>query len=153
MKRFEVLGVCIWFLLGVGICTGAISLTLGSFSNPGPGLFPFMSGSALVLLSLILGVQVFRKKITSDQATGVFENYAGAVRAGLVCIALLGYAISMEYLGFAISTALFLAFLLGPIGTQRWHVVIGFSIVATAAMYAVFKIWLNLPLPSGLLGM
>jgi putative tricarboxylic transport membrane protein len=64
-------------------------------------------------------------------------------------VALLIYAIGMEYLGFLLSTFIFLAFLLKFIEPQRWTVAIFGSLLASVASYLIFEIWLQSQLPRG----
>jgi hypothetical protein len=70
---------------------------------------------------------------------------------GLVVLALLAYALAMEHLGFLLGTAIFLGFLLRLVEPQRWAVVIGGSLLASAASYGLFEVWLQSELPKGLL--
>jgi len=67
----------------------------------------------------------------------------------LTIIALLAYAVGMEYLGFLISTFLFIAFLLKFIEPQRWSVVLLGSILTSGISYGVFELILKVQLPRG----
>jgi len=67
----------------------------------------------------------------------------------LTFIALLAYAVGMEYLGFLISTFLFIAFLLKFIEPQRWTVVLFGSILASGVSYCIFELILQVQLPKG----
>ena len=67
----------------------------------------------------------------------------------LAVIALLAYAVIMNYLGFLVSTFLFLVFLLKVIEPQRWSVALLGSLVASAAFYGVFELGLQSQLPKG----
>jgi hypothetical protein len=62
------------------------------------------------------------------------------------------YALSMEHLGFIISTSFFIAFLLWLVERQRWYVIVFGSVFAALAAYLVFKVWLDTALPLGLFG-
>lgn len=148
----EVVGGILWLLIGAGICFGSLRLSLGSLSNPGPGLFPFITGFILLVLSVILVANEVGKQSEDEKERVAPHDSIGRLRAGMVCIALVAYALSMDYLGFVIASTLFLAFLLGVIVSARWYVVLGGSGFASGVIYTVFKIWLDSPLPSGLLG-
>ena len=69
----------------------------------------------------------------------------------LTVLALLAYAVTMNYLGFLPSTFLFLVFLLRVIEPQRWPVALLGSLGASVAFYCVFELGLQSQLPKGLL--
>ena len=67
-------------------------------------------------------------------------------------VALLIYALTMEHLGFILSTTLFIAFLLWLVERQRWYVIVFGAVLSSLATYLVFKVWLETALPIGLFG-
>jgi len=67
----------------------------------------------------------------------------------LTVLALLGYAVIMNYLGFLMSTFIFLVFLLRVIEPQRWPVALLGSLVASTAFFCIFEIGLQSQLPRG----
>jgi putative tricarboxylic transport membrane protein len=145
-------GSLIWLGAGIGICIGTFNLSLGTMNNPGPGMFPFAAGAILAILSSILLFQSITSKEATTQQEPFFVSAGGARNAGLVLIALLAYAFSMDYLGFVISTTLFLAFLLWAVEPQRWYIVVFGSLFAALLAYTVFKVMLDTSLPAGLFG-
>ena len=86
-----------WTLLGIAICIGAYRLSLGSPHDPGPGMFAFIAGAALTLLSLIqwinLAIAHARTKALSSQAADsqaiepLFANKRGAIKAAVIVVA------------------------------------------------------------------
>ena len=70
----------------------------------------------------------------------------------LTVLALLGYAVIMNYLGFLVSTFIFLVFLLRVIEPQRWPVALLGSLAASAAFFCIFELGLQSQLPKGPLG-
>jgi len=62
------------------------------------------------------------------------------------------YALILEWLGFVISTVLFLAFLLQSIEAKRWVVVVLVSVGSSLLTYALFELWLHARLPKGIFG-
>ena len=67
----------------------------------------------------------------------------------LTVVALLVYAVGMSYLGFLISTFIFLAFLLKVIEPQRWSVALFGSLAASGTFYLLFEMGLQSQLPKG----
>lgn len=181
-----------WIMCGLLICVASYRLSLGSLNDPGPGMFPFIAGAALCMLSAFEWLNARRAKrattpafaqktesslagfkdrtalgATAEQVgTGtddaranaaeaiepLFANRIGALKAAAVIAALLLYALTMEHLGFILSTTLFIAFLLWLVERQRWYVIVFGAVLFSVATYLVFKVWLETALPIGWLG-
>jgi len=142
-----------WFWLGAGIliCIGSLNLSVGSFRSPGPGLLPFICGAILGGLSLIVYLQARWSRPSKELERPFWKNKNRVLKVFLTFIALLAYAIGLEYLGFLINTTILIAFLLGAIEPQRWYVVIFGSLLTSSAAYTIFELLLNLPMPKGFL--
>ena len=146
-----------WIVCALLICVGSYRLSLGSLSDPGPGMFPFLAGAALGVLSIIEWWNIsraYRKSMRTLAQTvePLFANRLGALKAAAIIVALLIYALTMEHLGFILSTTLFIAFLLWLVERQRWYVIVFGSVVSSLTTYLVFKVWLDTALPVGLFG-
>jgi putative tricarboxylic transport membrane protein len=124
---------------------------LGGLHKPGPGFFPFLVGSILGILSFLIFLQSF-KALPGDEKRAFWPNPKRSLKMTYILIALILYALGMDYLGFLFSTLLFLGFLLKAIEPQRWSVVLSGSIFGTILFYGVFKYWLDIPFPTGILG-
>jgi hypothetical protein len=68
-----------------------------------------------------------------------------------VLIGLVGYTLLMPFLGYVLSTAAFMFVLIRLLGSYRWYWTAGLSLVMALCTYIVFRLWLNLALPTGLL--
>jgi hypothetical protein len=133
------------------ICLGSIKLSLGSFRKPGSGLFPLLIGACLGICSSLVILKSYKKR-ASEEKRDFFSNMRGFLKIGYVILALFLYAIGMNYVGFVLSTLLFLGFLLRGIDPKPWPTVISVSILATAACYWIFKHWLDVQFPTGIIG-
>ena len=142
-------GSLVWLLFGIIISWGSIRLKLGDFHNPGPGFLPFITGIILISLSLLVFLQSGRAGEKAGPKPFLI-NRQRAWKATVTLIALLVYSIGMDYLGFLVSTTLFLAFLMWAIEPQRWYIVIFGSLLASAASFTIFEILLKSPLPKGI---
>jgi len=135
-----------WLAIAVFVSfEGFTKLKLGTLRQPGPGFFPFWGGLLLGACALILLV----RSLKSREWLG-----SGAIpwpALILVLGALLGYLLFLETLGFVIVTFLFLLalFCFAEIG---WIKHVAWSVIATSLVYALFKFWLKVQLPSGLFG-
>ncbi len=153
MKKREKDRMCALFLLvvAIGICIGSVRLSLGELHKPGPGFFSFIAGAILGVLSFLVFLQSF-KGLPGDERKAFWPKLQIVLKMAYVFIALILYTIGMEYLGFFFSTLLFLGFLLRGIEPQRWLVVLTCSILGTIVFYGIFKYWLDVQLPGGVLG-
>lgn len=142
-------GSLVWLFFGILISWGSFRLNLGNFHNPGPGFLPFITGVILTGLSLIVFLQSGRGGEGAARKP-FLVNRKKAWKATVTLISLLVYAVVMNYLGFLVSTTLFLAFLLWTVEPQRWYVVIFGSLLASVASFTIFEILLKSPLPRGI---
>lgn len=140
----------VWLGLAILICIGSLRLSLGSFQNPGPGFFPFIAGLVLGVLAATVYFQARRAASSASETKGLWTNPGGVKKIVLTTIALLAYAIGMDYVGFLISTFLFFVVLLRTIEPQRWGLVILESLLASGISYCIFEIWLRAQLPRGI---
>jgi putative tricarboxylic transport membrane protein len=122
---------------------------------PGPGFLPFICGIALILLSLIV--------LISALSTGKNENGEGAEpekffpekgsrrRMVFTLIALVAYGICLPYLGFLLTTFVFMLFTLRLLEQQNWILVILLSLSIAILAYLLFAA-LDVQLPQGIWG-
>lgn len=73
-------------------------------------------------------------------------------RISLTILFLAGYVFALNYLGFALTTFLFIFLLLRFIVPQKWPTVILASFLVATGSYAIFEMWLRAHLPVGFLG-
>jgi len=139
----------VWLGIAIYICVGSLRLSLGSFHNPGPGFLSFYAGLILGGLALVVHLQSRKDPAAKREPEPIWSNRQRGWKMVLTVVALLGYAVGMSYLGFLISTFIFLAFLLRVIEPQRWSVALLGSLAASGAFYLVFEMGLQSQLPKG----
>lgn len=135
-------------LLGLAaVIYSVVELDLGNLAKPGPGMFPFLSGVGIVVLTLLwLGTNV--KKIAKGAPLWGKNEWVNPI---ILIILTIVYIVLLEYAGYIISTLLFV------FGWQMLieHRKISSSLltagVCTVALYLVFVIFLRVPLPEGIL--
>ncbi len=137
-----------WLLFGLLICLGSVRLSLGDFRNPGPGFLPFITGAILTGLSSVVLLQ--SRRAGGGETKPFLSDRRRATKAFLTLFALLAYAVGMDYLGFLVSTTVFIAFLLAVVEPQKWYVVVLGSLLSSGVSYTLFEILLQSPLPKGI---
>ncbi len=134
-----------FILFSLYVCFESWRLGVGSFFRPGAGFFPFHSGALLGVLSLILGFFTFRGKVEKA------ESWTDTGNTVTVSLALLGFALLLTWLGFVITTFLFILFLLRAVERRAWLLSASAALSISAAFYVVFGLWLKAQLPAGIL--
>ena len=144
-----------FLVLGIVFTVFAFHYGLVAGDMPGPGLFPFVVGAALVFLSSILFIGHFSYKGDEGKKNGEEETSPPRGNWGkplLVLIALCGYIVVLKYLGFVATTFLFMLFLLKSVEPQKWRTTFIASILTAALTYALFGLWLKVDMPKGIFG-
>jgi putative tricarboxylic transport membrane protein len=128
----------------------SLKLGLGTLHKPGSGFISFWSGIILGILTLIMLIQDiwFNKANRAEEKKEKTHRKAVILTLAALFISILIF----EYLGFIISTILFVGFLFKGIEKKGWFVTILASLVMTLASYYIFKVWLQAELPKGILG-
>jgi len=113
------------------------------------GFMPAMVGLLFVFLSL--GILLRKPR---DQKDGVILWPQKGVwqKIGFTLTVLILYTLLVSWIGYPLSTALFLSVLLRAIGKVRSGNGLLFGVAVSAFTYVIFKIWLNMPLPVGFWG-
>ena len=144
-----------WSGIGIFFCAGALKYGLFVDGLPGPGLLPFIAGSCLFLLSLSVFLSALRKR--KLQSAPIMENFSpekGSLRKVLsVSLALGGYVLLLEPLGFPLTLLIFMIFLLRYIEPQNWRTVILVATLSVVACFILFNIVLQVRMPRGIIGL
>jgi putative tricarboxylic transport membrane protein len=119
--------------------------------GPGMGFLPFWLAVLMAVLSVLL---LFESTVRKRASVGKYPfptpqalGNVGMVIAGLgVYIAVLGTV------GFAVSTILYIAFLLAIVQKERWLKTAIISLLSTGGLYVVFQILLEVKLPQNIFG-
>jgi hypothetical protein len=147
MQKREKVTLIFWLFLSFFICLESLRLGVGSLRAPGPGFLTF-GVSLFIILSVCL---LFLKKIGRKFAGNVAPLFKGKKIRDVIyaSIALFGYALLLDRLGFFLCTLFFTGFCLKIVSPHSWRVVLGMSIIVAIFSYFIFDVWLTLQLPKG----
>jgi hypothetical protein len=152
-KSDRVSGV-FFVLLSLFACQQSIGIGLGSFRHPGPGFLPFSAGALIGVLAFWCLIQsMFPKESRTGEASS--EDAEGALpklKLLLICLSLFAYTIAVSWLGFILSTFIFVLFIFYVVEPQRWWRIVIKAILITVGNYMLFVVWLKVNLPKGILG-
>lgn len=130
--------------LGVAACILARRLPAQTGFGLGPAFLPFWTGMVLAAC----GLWLCTRPVDADVS---WPTSRGFGRAASGFILLLLYTLTLEPLGYLMSTAIFLVvgiLLLEPVRPTR---AIFFGLASAAFLFIVFRVWLRIPLPGGVL--
>lgn len=132
-------------LFALYICVEGIRLGLGTYHRPGPGFIPFYAGLILGVLSLAVCLWGFLGQTDNP------ERWQNRGQIAMVFLAIVGFTLLVEWLGFMLTAFLLVAFLLKVVERRGWGFSIGVAVAVAGASYVVFDIWLRAQLPAGFL--
>jgi len=150
MKNNDQRSSLFWLAAGLAIALYSGNYGLGSFSSPGPGFLPFLTGLAIAGLALVVFLQQLssrsREKMTDLWRRGNWPNVS------MVMGALVLYTLLFQFLGFLLDTFWLIAFLLRVMEPMGWKKCLTGAVAASGGAYLVFQIWIKAQLPAGVLG-
>ena len=131
--------------LSVAICVESYRLGMGTFNKPGSGLFPFITG-------LLIGVLSTVRQFSPGEQNRIPNVSAPLNRMLLMAAALFVYAFLLDKIGFILSTILLIVFFLRVIEAKSWIVTALIAIPTPFCTYLVFKVLLRVQMPIGFIG-
>ncbi len=133
--------------LGTAVIFFARQLPYHSDYGPGPGFLPTWIGVVLVLCSLVVTAQELRAPNTGET---FFQPRTKMAVKVLVVIAVT--FLLFPLVGFSVGFGLFIGATMRLMGSHRW-VTCGLAAIITAVgIHYLFGHWLEIPLPTGLVG-
>lgn len=124
---------------------------IGPLDAPGPGFFPTMIGGVFSLLSLALFITTSLSKNQLAEKGSFWKEQKSWVKVILSLFSLVSYLIALNYLGYILTTFLFILYLLKFVGKKGWGVSLLIAIIVSLGSFAVFKTALRVLLPQGVI--
>ncbi len=145
MNKSERIAAVITSLAGLAVMIYAWRvLNLGTIHMPDAGLLPFLCGAGLAVLG-ILWIVTLRAK--EEQKSDVPAEERTPYRPYLSLVLMVLYAWAMETLGYVTSTVVFMIAWQQVIEREKWLKTIIITVLGTFAMYALFNLFLKVPIP------
>jgi len=150
MDRKHVISGLFWLAISILVAVMAIDLGLGTFSSPGSGFVFFWSSLGLGALSVIL---ILKSILGKGEANPFVDLWKGLKwgNAVLAIVMLLLYALILTTLGFMLSTFMLMIVLFG-IGRSSYRAVIVSALITTILSLIIFRYFLEVHLPRGIIG-
>jgi hypothetical protein len=149
MKDHEKIVSLIWLIIGGLICLASLSLRLGAWRHPGPGLFPFLIGGGITIISTF---QLITQKYREPVKYYLWGSIESLKRLGILIFCLIFFVATLRYLGFELCTFFFFLTVLASLGKKDFKRHLVLSLMLTACSSLVFRVFLMINLPKGLFG-
>jgi len=150
-NHYDRIAAGFFFAVGAFFALYACTIEIGAWNEPGPGFLPFWGGVTLVMMSIALLARTWKRK--GIVLPSFFPKNDSWKRVVATFAALTAYNLVFDFLGFTLTTFLFIGVLVKFIFPQTW---LRSLIVAAAAAFAariLFVDFLQTQLPQGLLGL
>ena len=151
-KKDVISGLCL-FSLGLALALLCFRLSVWK-SGPQEGFFPLLIAIIIIGLSLLLLIQSVFLRNQEKEKEDVSVKKEGKIHLSRVLsyiITMLLYGIMLESIGFLISSALLLVFILKVVEKRSWKVTIVLGSASVLISYILFAYFLGVPLPRGLI--
>ena len=149
MNRAELGAAVVVLAVGVSLLAAALRFPFFLDGVPGPGFLPLLVSFGVVGTGLVLIANTVRGRGTVDAPK--WPPSAGWVRVALMLAALFGCFLLLDLLGFLVVTTLFMAVMIFCLGERSWKMLATVPPLCAIALYAVFAVWLRVPLPKGII--
>ncbi len=141
----------VFFSIGVMICLASLPYELGGLHSPKTGFLPFVTGGTVCLLSLIGFVAATMKRREGEKWKSIMKGLRWD-KPLITMGSLVVYALVLNFLGFILTTLIFMIFTLRFIEPQKWITVFVVSVLTSGLAYLLFEVWLETNLPKGIFG-
>jgi len=118
--------------------------------GPGMGFLPFWLAVLMAVLSVLLLFDATMRK--SASAGKPFPTSQALRNVGMVIAGLGVYIAVLDTVGFAVSTVLYVVYLLAIVQNERWLKSAVISLLSTGGLYVVFQVLLEVKLPQNIFG-
>ena len=113
----------------------------------GPNFFPQVLSILMGICGVILIIRAMRGEVLPKTDRIDLPGFLRMVIAIGICI---GYLFLMQFIGFAMGTSVFLFVLMTFLGQQGFMIRVMSSIAASLIVWAIFRYFLVIPLPTGM---
>ncbi|MBI2224775.1 MAG: tripartite tricarboxylate transporter TctB family protein [Betaproteobacteria bacterium] len=150
MNKGEAVAGAVCVAIGVLMLLESIKFPYFVEGVPGPGFLPLWISLGIIGAGLVLAVKGIRPRLVLQEGI-TWPEAAGWRRVGLMLGALAVSLLLLEILGFMVTTTLFMAVVVFGLGVRSWRMLAAVPLLSAVGLYAIFAVWLRVPLPKGIL--
>lgn len=147
MKRKDQISGVFWLLISLIVIQQSLSMRLGSFQKPGPGLIPLIGGVTLAILSVMNVLKVSLRGMESTNRLQLNVNGSSLRKIGFVIGILVAFTFTFSHLGFFFSSFWVLVFLFRD--SRKWWVPLVAAALTVVSCFLLFHVFLQIQFPRG----
>lgn len=149
MNKAETAAGAVFLGIGAFMLYGSMKMLFMIDDVPGPGFLPRLLACGLMGTGLILAVRGIRPGAAIQEPVP-WPDARGWRRVGLMIGSLSVALLVLDKLGFLITTTAFMLVVIYGLGSRSWRTLVSMPLVAAIGLYVVFAVWLQVPLPRGI---
>jgi hypothetical protein len=134
--------------LGIAVIAGSLNLGMGTFAQPGPGLFPLLAGVLIAAAQLVAALKLLSGENEQAEITGMGSR--GTLVALIAIFA--AWIVAMPVLGYIVGTFVAVIAFAKALRLEGWAKPVALAAGAAAGVYLLFERLLFLDLPTGPFG-
>jgi hypothetical protein len=144
-RSAEIAMAVLFFAAGAVVVFDSVRLGIG-WADDGPraGYFPFYVGLLICIAALVNGA---RAMLVGRDKTFVQVGQLKLVLTVLVPTAV--YVATVSWIGIYVSSAVLIGMFMRWLGKYAWWKVLAVSVGTSVALFLVFELWFQVPLPKG----
>jgi len=147
VKKDDILSGCILIAISIYFLKESNSLPPSSLRVPGSAFFPRLICFAFLVFGGILIIRSLKKGEIEGKITLISKQ--DLIRVLAVILLCVIYIFSIPFLGFILTSILFIISLMFIFQVKRIGIIILWGFLVTLIIYFIFKILLKVPLPVG----
>lgn len=118
-----------------------------SAGDVGPSWYPFWSAALMGLAAAYVGVRAMTQL---QAAASPFTSRESVTSVVKLVVPMFVYALSFQWLGFYIATALYMAFFAWYLGRYKWWAILAAGAITPLAVFVLFEVAFRLVLPKSI---
>ncbi len=145
MRAVDLATASFMILLGGVVVFDSVRIGIGWGSDgPRSGFFPFWLGVILILASVLIGLQAWRR--ATDEPFVTRAQLAPVLKVLWPATVMV---ILIHPLGLYVASVLYLAFYMRWVGHHGWLAVVLCAVGVPVLTFVVFELWFLVPMPKG----
>ena len=124
------------------------SLPGTSPGDVGPSWYPFWSAGLMGIAAVYVGLRAFTQPQSTESPFATRESITSVIK---LIVPMFFYALSFQWLGFYMATALYMAFFAWYLGKYMWWATLAAGAITPLAVFLLFEVAFRLALPKSVL--
>lgn len=151
MKKCEIIFSAVMIALSAGALAVGLSYPYMSNYGPGAGFVPVWASGLMLATNILILAKTLMNRSGGEGARPFFKTPQQGKNFFCFLGALIAFAVAVEFLGILPAGFIYMTAMYRFFDKHSWLRSLGVSAGVAAFFYMMFNVWLNVPLPMGLL--